>query len=241
MATAEVQRDVREAERPRRAPEMERRVPELPEEERKLSMQMVTGGSAFQALCGITAGILTILGLATVAPVTMAAIAAIAIGVGLLFEGSALAMRYRRLPEELTEGRWATMELIEGTAGQFFGGLAGLVFGILALVGVAPAVTLPIAVLLFAIALLTGSGTTLRLSNLQDRPEAHRWVGYRVVTSAAAGFQVLLGLAAGVLGVLALIGTTPIILSLVALLVTAVAVVVSGAAISGRIVTMLRS
>lgn len=244
MATAEVQRDVRETppERPRRAPEVERRVPEA---EKKVTMGVVSGGSAFEAMGGIAAIVLSILGLATVTPIIMAAVAVILLGSGLLLEGAAVAVRYRRLPEAVKTGRWARAELLEGTAAEFLGGLTGIVLGILALVTVVPMLLVPVAVLVLSIALLFGSGATFRLRRLteeEQQPEnaLFRWIGSGLITSAAAGLQFFFGLAAGILAVLALIGMVPVTLSLVGLLLLGTAAFLGGAAISGRMVTMLR-
>ena len=242
MATTEFPRDVREAppERPRRMPE-ERRVMET---EKKVTMGVVTGGSAIEAVSGMVVVVLSILGLATVVPIILAAVAVIVLGLGLLFEGAAIAIRYRRLPEPVKSGRWARVELLEGTTAQFFGGLTGAVLGVLALLAVVPMVLIPVAVLIFSIALLLGSAATFRLRMLsgeEQEPEnpLFRWIGSGLIASAAAGLQFFLGLTAGILAVLALIGTAPIALSLVGLLLLGMAAFLGGAAISGRIVTML--
>jgi hypothetical protein len=61
----------------------------------------------------------------------------------------------------------------------------------------------------------------------------------REAVSASAGAQVLIGLAAGLLGILALVGFGPAILTLVALLCIGSAVVMNGTAISGRILSLV--
>jgi hypothetical protein len=214
------------------------------EHARVVSVRAVSRGSMMEAVGGIVAMSLGILALATVAPTTLPAIAAIAIGVGLLFEGGALAAQYRRLPEEVKSGRWASIELSEGMIGLFAGGIAGASLGVLSVIGLASAVLTPIAVLVFGIALLMGSGVTARMNYLESgrrsgetMPKPHR---YHRATWVATGIQILFGLAACALGVLALVGIAPLLLSTIAFLALGVACFLSGVAVSGRVLTVLR-
>ena len=70
-------------------------------------------------------------------------------GVALLFEGGMVASRYWRLPEEVVAGRWASMELTGGMIAEFLAGVAGVVLGILALLGFASLLLTTIAGLVF--------------------------------------------------------------------------------------------
>jgi hypothetical protein len=54
------------------------------------------------------------------------------------------------------------------------------------------------------------------------------------------GTQVLVGLAAGVLGILALIGIAPTVLVLVGLLAIGASLILSGSAVGTRLISMFR-
>ncbi|MDC0740340.1 hypothetical protein [Polyangium mundeleinium] len=64
------------------------RPPEFDRQERERSMQVVTAGSLVEALGGVAAVVLAVLGLAGIARQTMIAVAIIAIGAALLFAGA---------------------------------------------------------------------------------------------------------------------------------------------------------
>ena len=109
-------------------------------------------------------------------------------------------------------------------------------------VGVAPMVLTPIAAIVFGSALLMGSGATSRLSSLRivghEGHEMARRVTHEAVM-AASGAQVLVGLASAVLGILALLGIAPMILTLAAMLSVGASVLLSGVAISDRMLSIL--
>ena len=61
------------------------------------------------------------------------------------------------------------------------------------------------------------------------------------MASGSAGVQMLAGLAAIVLGILAVIGIDPVILTLVALIVLGGTVILTGSALSGLVIGFMRS
>ena len=125
---------------------------------------------------------LAIAALAGVRSALFAAIATIVLGAAVLIEGGVLAGA-----EMIERGEFATTE--------FLGGLTGVVLGILALVGVAPASLLSVAIIVF--------GATLLFSRM---------------AGGEFGGRVLVGIAAIVLGILAVVGLNQVILVSVALL-----------------------
>jgi hypothetical protein len=206
----------------------------------KQTAKVVAGGSIAEALAGLAAAALAILGLAGVMPGYLAAIATIAAGVALLAQGGAVAARWSRLVAETPGYEWdPKSELGSGMTGEILGGATGIVLGVLALIGVAPPVLIPVALLVFGGAMLVGSGTTVDLG--QMRGGASRFDrGAREITVAASGTQMLIGIAAIVLGILALIGIDPLTLSLVGLLATGASILFSGSAVSSRMLGILR-
>lgn len=214
----------------------------LPEEEKRTSMEVVTGGSMVEASGGLAAVVLSILALSGVAPAYLAPIAAITLGAALMVESVALAIRYWRLPEEVVSGRWAMMEFAGGMVAQFAAGLTGFVLGILAVSGIASLALTTIAALVFGMALLFASGLPLRLNRFEttgEKTEISRFA--RLATRLATVGQLVIGGVAFVLAILALIGIAPAILTIVTLLIVGVAVLISGTAVGGRILLLLRN
>ena len=217
------------------------REPWSPEREKRVSLEVVSSGSMIEAVGGFAAVVLSILALATVAPTYLPPIATIALGIALLFEGGLVASRYWKLPEEVVAGRWASMELAGGMITEFLAGVAGVVLGILALLGFASLLLTTIAGLVFGAALVLGGGLPIRLNCLEadkETPEGtYRFS--RFMTRFAAIVQVALGAAGCVLAILALLGFFPVILTTVTLLIVGVAVLLSGSAIANRIMGLL--
>ncbi|MFS8071619.1 MAG: hypothetical protein ACMG6S_35060, partial [Byssovorax sp.] len=121
------------------------------------------------------------------------------------------------------------------------GGATGIVLGILALVGVAPHILIPVALLAFGGAMLVGTGATADLGALRGPAGSSRLErGARDLTVAASGTQMLIGITTIVLGILALIGVDPLTLSLVGLLAAGASILFSGSAVSSRMLSILR-
>src|SRR5262249_54912297 len=147
-----------------------------PEYEQRKSIKVVAGGSITEAICGAATGGLTILGLAGVLPGAMASIATIALGVALLAEGGAIPAPYSRVIREGTPEWEARAEIGGGMGAEFLAGGAGVVLGILGLLGIGTATLVPIAVIVFGGALLLGSGVTADLGTLGEPAPHERFV-----------------------------------------------------------------
>ncbi len=210
-------------------------------EERK-SARTVMAGTIAEGIAGGGAVVLSIVGLSRISPDLMLNIATLAMGAALLLEGGAVSMRFSKLLRETRSARLTEeAEFGVGVSAEFLGGVAGIVFGILSLAGVASATLIPIAVLVFGATLILGSGATVRLNALDIEgskvPDRIKRVTHEAVT-AAAGVQLLLGLAGVVLGILALIGTDPQVLCLAALLAVGVSGFLDAAAITARMASL---
>jgi hypothetical protein len=210
--------------------------------ERERSAKVVAGGSMTEALCGAGTLVLAILGLAGILPGYLAAVATIVFGVALVAQGGAVAARFRHLVRETAPHEWDTRtELGGGMGAELFGGVAGIVLGILALIGIGTAVLIPIAVIVFGGALLLGSSVSADLSTFGAPGADPRFAHLaRQASVAASGTQALVGVGAIVLGILALVGLDPLLLTLVALLALGAAVLMSGTAVSSRMAAALR-
>jgi hypothetical protein len=94
---------------------------------------------------------LAIIGLAGLFPASMAAIAAIVLGAAILFEGGAVTWKNGRImPANMTEGK--TFEV--GAMADFQGGVAAIVLGILALLGISQLSLLSVALIAVGAAFL---------------------------------------------------------------------------------------
>lgn len=207
----------------------------------KTSIEIAAGGGIAEAVAAVGALVLAILGLAGIFPGYMMSIACIALGAALLFEGGAIASRYSKLLGEITEREADTVEVGGGVAAEALAGVAGIALGILALLGIAPVTLVAVANIIFGAGLLLGSGATSRLNTIHTSYERGEGVQRlaREAVFVSAGGQVLVGLAAIVLGILALLDLSPMLLCLVALLGVSGSVMLAGTAIGAKMLSVL--
>lgn len=204
------------------------------------------GGSSIESVGGIAAIVLAILGLASILPHVLLSIAAIAVGAGLLVEGSAIAAEHKKLMAMLAEETLEEVNLDMGMSVELVGGLAAIVLGILSLLTVVPQVLMPAAAVVVGAALILSSGTTQRMNAVrlqaarksQDESTAMHVAREAVNTSAAT--QIFVGLGAVVLGILGLINIAPVELALVAFLSIGASLALSGSAIGSRLYGTLK-
>lgn len=202
---------------------------------REWTFKGTASASFTEAIGAIGAIVLSIVGLAGILASTLAAIATIVVGAAILVEGGAATSRYRRIVSRIgREGQ--ALELSEGMlTAEFMGGIAGIVLGILALFGTYPAVLLAAALIVFgATFLLTSAALSqlnwqIRLSN----PELVHETARQASVVGSDG-QLLVGLGALVLGILAVIGLSPLTLVLVGLLSLGVAELFNGSGLGHR-------
>jgi hypothetical protein len=189
------------------------------------SKTIAAGGSTVEAVLGVAALILAILGLAGIEAGYMLTIGVIAIGAALLSEGAAIAARLN--------GDGSVAET--GMNAEFVAGLAGIVLGVLALLGIQVIPLTAAAVLGFGGALLLGAGAgSEAASTVRHDGLSHRG------TTGTAGAKILVGLAVIVLGILALVGIRPPEMLLVAVLILGGILMLSGVAMSSRFMSAMR-
>jgi hypothetical protein len=199
--------------------------------DREKIMGVILGGSIAEALVGAFVVVLAIIGLLNLRPEQMASIATIAVGAALLFQGGMIEARASRLAEMS-----GTAEAGRGVSAEILGGSAGIILGILAWIGIAPAVMIPFAVILLGGALLLGGSALSRLGLVSFGNLSERMLAFtRRAVEAASGTEVLVGAAVVVLGLVALLGVAPWRLMLVSLLALGAAELLSGSAVASRI------
>lgn len=212
-------------------------------QEERRTLETLVGGTIGGGIVAIAGVVLALVGLAGVEPRWLLAAATIAVGVSFLIEGAALGSRLSDLLRESTGGRVQMGELGGGITGETLAGIAGIVLGILGALNVVPAVLLPIAAIVYGAGLVIGAGANVRINELvvvhrEDHPMARGVIRQAVL--ATTGLQVLVGLGAVTLGIIALAGSYPITLALVAILAVAGAFLLSNTAIASRLMTILR-
>jgi|SRR5579875_3004583 len=192
------------------------------------NLDLAEGGSVIEVLAGIAAVALGCLGLAGIVSTTLAAIAAIVVGATLVVQGTSLMAGF----DWLSQGKARTSELAGGDLSiEVAGGMAAAVLGILALAHIHPLALLAVAVLAIGGTILIGTGALAPLA-------ASERFG---LTATATSIMVLLGIAAGVLGIIALASAShALTLVLVGWLVAGFASLVSGTALGARVRGMLR-
>jgi hypothetical protein len=195
-----------------------------------------TSGWLTEALGGAAVIVLAILGLMRIDASLLASIATIVLGAAFLVEGGALTARFLRVARETATAR----ESLGGdVAMESMCGAAGIVLGILAIVGIYPMVLVPAAVIVFGAGMLSASGTAWRLNAQHTPTNAPVHPHLFEESFDFSGSQVLIGFAGIVLGILALAGYVPLVLSLVALLALGFGIIVGGSWMASRLTSLL--
>ncbi len=199
------------------------------------------------AIGGVATAVLAIVGLAGVHSEMMVAIATIIFGAALLIEGGTMLTEYANMIFPPGTTAVATDEFSHGSlTGVLAAGAAGIVLGILALVGIRPVGLTAIAAIVFGSALLFSCNAVWHLHKLRHSAEpTGEWrSGSEILAAEMAygsnGMQAIAGLAAIVLSILALILTSSGVLTLTALLVVGATLVLTGSAASDALLSLMR-
>ena len=197
--------------------------------------KLVASGSMMEAIGGAGAVVFAILSLASVLPREFAAISVICIGAALTLQGSAIGATISRLFSVTGGGALGAAELAGGVTFEFLGGAAGIVLGVLALLGVSTGTLIAVAATVFGGVLLLASGATTRLSFTEATAETQSIHSqFASGVSAAAVAQVFIGIGALVLGILALVGISDLVLTVVALLSVGACLMLCGSVVGSR-------
>ena len=221
---------------------LEQNVREITEERK--SVKTVMGGSLAEGILSGVVVVLSLIGLSGAMPEAVLSVAAITLGVAFLLEGVTVSTRFSRLLSETSKSRLDEAELGAGMTSGFVAGTTGIVLGILGLLKISPVILIPLSVIVFGSALMLSSGLTLRLDNLELEIYAESTKFKKVAREAmvaAAGVEILLGLGALVLGIVALTSVYSMTLSLVGMLTVGITGLAGGAAVTARMVSLFRT
>jgi hypothetical protein len=227
------------------APFVEGQSPRVTPAEDRKTVEVAGAGAATEAIGAAAAIVLAIIGLTGTLTEAMMAVATIVLGAALLIDAGAMGARYGRLLREAStkEERTFRAELGGGISAGTAGGLAGIVLGILALLGVMPVTLCAVALIVFGATLLFGSAAKARLTTLTTERSGFSERTGRVLHEAlglSAGGEILVGIGAVVLGILALVGFVPTTLVLVGFIAVGAAMLLSGTAFGARVFGVLR-
>lgn len=217
-----------------------------------VSAETATYGGLVDAVGGIATVVLAIVALAGIAPARLAAVATIVFGAALLIQGGTMLSEYALVLRP--RGTTATGEpgaRIEhfggsGLSSLFMMGAAGIVLGVLALLNISALQLIAIAVIAYGATLIISSNAVRQLYWLQAQSlrAASSVSGPELIAgemaSGSTGVQMLAGLTAVVLGILAVAGTDATALILVGLLVLGSTVVLTGSTLSGLVEGFMR-
>jgi len=192
-------------------------------------------GTLIEGIGGAATVVLAILGLTGVMPHELAAIAVIVFGVALGAEGGTIATRFARVLARTNEVE--VTDLGGAMSAELLGGATGVLLGLLAVLHIAPMQLVPIAVVVFGSSLLMGHWATSRVSALSfgATPEVHAVA--REAALAAASSQMLVGIGAVTLGIIAIVGIEATTLTLAALLALGASLVLSGTTVGSTMMS----
>src|SRR6185437_2528842 len=208
-------------------------------------------GGVMDAIGGIATAVLAIIGLAGWRPELLAGVATIVFGAALLIQGGTLLSEYSQVFTPAGALQTASDAVGgDGLAAMFPVGIAGIVLGILALVGVAPYALTSVSVIAFGAELMLSAQSVRRLYRMQAELRRAS-IGVSSVreflagemAAGSAGIQFVVGLGALVLGIIAVVMTATMrseLLTLVALLILGLTNIISGSALSGLVLSFMR-
>ncbi|MGH7072441.1 MAG: hypothetical protein ACREFO_20875 [Acetobacteraceae bacterium] len=205
------------------------------------SMPVVRRGMA-EGLLGAAAAILGIVGLAlaehaaNVASI-LDAIAVIVLGISLIIVGSALLASYARLLVT-TEGVDSPRDSVAGVTVDFFLGAGIVILGILALLHVVSPVLVAVGFILIGAGFALNSAAAVRMLGIEAGDGTQQTPAQRLraeMAMATFGVRMISGLGVIVLGILAVVGISPLELTLIAAIVAGAALAASGTTMPGRL------
>jgi len=184
-----------------------------------------------QAILGIGAATLAVIGLEHFAAAGLLAVATIVVGAALLFEGGLISARYSAIVSHMDR---IPFRLRGWMGAAFVAGTGGITLGILALLHFMPAILIPVAAMALGVAEIVNSAINTRLNALEiswSRSDPLAQEEARDSLVPYTGMEGLVGGGALVLGLIALSGINPLVLSLVAILSIAGAHFLNGAVV----------
>ena len=199
-------------------------------------------GPMTEGAAGIAVIVLAILALASISPGVLTPIAAIVIGVGLLIEAANTGIEYSRVSARgMQSGAVQSAQLGADVSVELIAGVVGIVLGVLALIGAGTDMhLLPASLIVFGGAMLLAGFSATSISSVSGVDSAPGGViAVQSELAPARGLQVLAGVAAIVLGILAFVLTAGPTLLMVGFLVVGATLLATSANFTQSFMRML--
>lgn len=193
-----------------------------------------TSGIFAEAVGGIATIVLAIIALGGTSEPFLLAIATIVFGAALLIEATSIGTDYIHLPAAFGAEAGAG-----GLGAVLLAGVAGIILGVLALIGIFSTVLTAAAVIVFGSAMILSSSAMASLQSMKSR--VYGGSSFSMVSSATSGAQALAGIAVIVLGILSVSGVRSQPLALVGLLVLGAALLATGNGMNNAFVAAFRT
>jgi hypothetical protein len=204
-------------------------------EGRALATDTEPVGLLTEGAAGIAVIVLSIIALAGTATGALASIVTIVIGVGLMVQAFNSAAEVSKATAANTV---AMPDLGGDVMVDLLCGITGIVLGILALVGINPQYLVPSALIVFGGALLLGGAISMRPRSTHRAAGGETQLVSYQSSAAAGGMEILVGIAAIVLGILSLIFVASGVLVLVGFLAVGAALLMVSATFSGTVMRL---
>ncbi len=205
-------------------------------EGRALATEAEPVGLLTEGAAGIAVIVLSIIALAGTSPGALASIVTIIIGVGLMVQAFNSAAEQSKA---MIANTVAMPDFGGDVMVDLLCGITGIVLGILALVGISAQYLVPAALIVFGGALLLGGAISMRPRSAQrTTPGGETQVVSYQNSAAAGGMELLVGIAAIVLGILSLIFVASGVLVLVGFLAVGAALLMVSATFSGTVMRL---
>jgi hypothetical protein len=193
-------------------------------------------GLLSEGAAGIAAIVLAVIALAGISAPILAAIVTIVIGVGLMVQAFNSAAEGSKAGSAGLATSGQTTEIGGEVMVDCLTGITGIVLGILALVGINAPHLIPVALIVFGGALLLGGTIQMRpkTAPVMTAPGQVQLVSHQG-SAAAGGMEIMVGIAAIVLGILSLIFMSSWVLVLVGFIAVGAALLMVSATFSGTV------
>lgn len=198
-------------------------------------------GGLVDAFGGAATVVLAIIGLSGNNTDILLSIATVVFGAALLIQSGTILSELTSMAMFAGGGAAAEEFSGGGLSMVFLAGTAGIVLGVLALIGVHVIMLTSIAIIVFGSALVFGSNSLWSVFRMKqavsraagEMPSTGSHILATEIAAGSAGIQCVGGLAGIVLGILAVTGTMPGSLSLIGLLVMGATILLTGSTLSG--------
>ncbi len=176
--------------------------------EERRPLKTITRGTAVEGVVGLAAAVLSIVGLAGMYPETFLPVSIVVLGAAMIIEARMVIRRFYSVMRELGEVQ-GSRTTSGGMSIEILAGIAGVTMGLLALMGVNPAMLCSSAVLVFGAAVLFSIGTITMINSIiasgfSKNPLLRGMAAS--VYAASSDVRVLVGMGTLTLGIIAVVG-----------------------------------